>query len=361
MLVFIKLSIYVCVMKKQLSLLLFVIAILFTCSVKAQVADTTVKPLTISGAVDVYYGYDFSEPADRNRLYTTQAYRHNEFNLNWAYIQADYATERVRGTLALQTGTYVQSNYAAEPNDLVRLIGQANLGVKLRDGIWVDMGILPSHIGYESTFSGANEIYTRSLMAENSPYFETGVRLTTELSEKISMRFLVLNGWQNIVETNNSKSVGFGITYTPVESITLSYNNYYGNEAPDEAKTSRRFFHNAYASVLFTERFSLAGSVDYGTQDDRQWYAGMVIAKLQISPQVAVASRVEHYNDTNQVVVVTDTPNGFQTSSLSLNIDYAPAENFLFRVEARGYDSEDQVFSGDDRNALLVTSFSFKF
>ncbi|MFD2513308.1 porin [Pontibacter locisalis] len=329
------------------------------------------KRFNISGGLDVYYAYDFSEPLDKERLFTTQAFRHNEFNLNWGFLQADYSTEGVRATLALQTGTYVQANYAAEPNELTRLIAQANAGVKLLEGVWLDLGILPSHIGYENTFSLNNEVYTRALMAENSPYYETGAQLTADVSEKVTLKFLVLNGWQNIQETNDAKSLGFGISYNPTERLSLSYNNYYGNEAPKGMEAKRRFFHNVYGSYIFSEKLHVAGSVDYGRQElfsseeKGSWYAGMVLAQFKLAPRFAVAGRLEHYNDEDQIIVSTLNPNGFQTSSASLNFDYVPTPNFLWRLEARAYDSKDKVFVGEegakDNNLLLVTSFAVKF
>ena len=329
------------------------------------------RPLKLSGAVDVYYGYDFSEPLGQERLYTTQAYRHNEFNLNWGFLRADYTTDRVRATLALHTGTYVQANYAAEPNELTRLIAQANAGVKLAEGLWLDAGILPSHIGYENTFSGDNEIYTRALMAENSPYYETGAQLTAEVSEKVTLKFLVLNGWQNIAETNEAKSLGFGISYAPTEQLELSYNNYYGNEAPEGTEAKRRFFNNVNVGYAFSDRFSMGASADYGRQelfgsDEKgSWYAVMLLARYSLSSRFALAGRIEHYNDEDQIIVFTGTSNGFQTSSASLNFDYIPAPNFLWRFEARGYDAQGRIFYGEEEtessNLLLVTSFSVKF
>lgn len=358
---------------------LFAIAILNFCTIAASKAQTVdslglqepEKPFKISGGVDVYYAYDFSKPIDKDRLYTTQAFRHNEFNLNWGFLQADYATDKVRATLALHTGTYVQANYAAESNELTQLIAQANAGVRLAEGVWLDVGVLPSHIGYESTFSINNEIYTRALMAENSPYFETGVKLTAEVSDKVTMKFLVLNGWQNIQETNDAKSLGFGISYTPTDQLVLSYNNYYGNEALDDTDAKRRYFHNFYAGYTFSDRFNVGASIDYGRQelwtsnDKGSWYAGMLLAGYRLSEKFAVAGRIEHYNDEDQIILASDTPNGFQTSSTSLNLDYAPAPDFLWRVEARGYDSKDRVFvreeGAKDNNLLLVTSFAIKF
>ncbi|RDV17032.1 porin [Pontibacter diazotrophicus] len=355
-----------------LSLLLFIAPVFLNAqSIDSLSIEAAATPFQLSGAVDVYYGYDFSKPVGQDRLYTTQAYRHNEFNLNWGFLQADYATDRVRATLALHTGTYVQANYADEPNELTRLIAQANAGVRLAEDLWLDVGILPSHIGYESTFSGDNEIYTRALMAENSPYFETGAQLTAAVSDQVTLTFLVLNGWQNIQETNDAKSLGFGISYTPTAQLELSYNNYYGNEAPEGVEAKRRFFNNFNAGYTFSDRFSMGASADYGRQElfgsneKGSWYAAMLLARYRLSNHFALAGRVEHYNDEDQIIVVTGTPAGFQTSSASLNFDYIPANNFLWRFEARGYDSKDRIFYGEEEtegnNLLLVTSFSVKF
>src|SRR5688500_17562408 len=100
----------------------------------AQATDSAaakVPLIKISGAADTYYGFDFSQPKDRNRQFTTQAYRHNEFNLNHGFLQGNYATYRTRATFAVHTGTYVQANYAAEPNELTKLIMEANAGIRI--------------------------------------------------------------------------------------------------------------------------------------------------------------------------------------------------------------------------------------
>ncbi|MDX5346075.1 MAG: porin [Hymenobacteraceae bacterium] len=356
---------------------LMLLLCLFAVTAQAQPGDTTdtvattEKPFKLTGAVDVYYAYDFSQPANRYRQFTTQAYRHNEFNLNYGYLKAAYEQGRVRATLLLHTGTYVQANYAAEPNTLTRLIGQAYAGIRFGTGTWLDVGVLPSHIGYESTFSGDNVVYTRALMAENSPYYETGARLTHSFSERLTATVLLLNGWQNIHETNNAKSFGAGLSYSPSEKLNLSYNNYYGNEAPDSMSAKYRFFNNFNVKYIFSKMFTLGGSFDFGTQEliyssDRgNWYAALLVAQYRLSERYAVAARLEHYNDNKQVIVETGTANGFQTSSLTCNFDYQPMPNALLRLEARGYKSKDAVFLGKDgaqeNNALLTAAVTVKF
>src|SRR6266545_2105193 len=72
--------------------------------------DTAVS-VVVGAFIDGYYAYDFGRPTDFDRPFTTQATRHNEFNIGLAYIDAKLAGPRIRGRLALQAGTAVQSNY----------------------------------------------------------------------------------------------------------------------------------------------------------------------------------------------------------------------------------------------------------
>src|ERR1700730_10559336 len=141
------------------------LGVLFACPsiLGAQgVADTTVK-VSYGGFVDVYYAYDFGRPRSFDRPFTTAAARHNEFNVNLAYIEAKVSGPRVRGRLALQAGTSVQANYAGEPTvgavsgpSLSRFIQEAVAGYQITPTLWVDGGIFLSHIGMENWTSRAN-------------------------------------------------------------------------------------------------------------------------------------------------------------------------------------------------------------
>ncbi len=114
--------------------------------------------LTILGFVDVFYAYDFNRPEETTRqpfLYNHN--RHHEFNLNLGLVKAGIENAKYRANLALQTGTYANDNYAAEPG-LLKNIFEANIGLSLnrKNTLWLDAGILPSHIGFESALSTDN-------------------------------------------------------------------------------------------------------------------------------------------------------------------------------------------------------------
>ncbi len=319
-------------------------------------AQDSLKTLTFSGYIEAYYSYDFSEPANGDRPATFYNFnRHNEFNLNLGYLKAAYASSKVRGNLALMTGTYAQYNLAAEPT-IIRNIYEANVGIKLssRHNLWLDAGILPSHIGFESAVGKDCWALTRSLVAENSPYYEAGAKLTyTTPSEKLLVSAMALNGWQRIrrVEGNNTPAFGTQLVLKPSDRLTLNYSTFVGNDKPSTAKQWRHF-HNLYGIFQCTPKTGLTVGFDLGFEQARPesdtwntWYAPVVIVRQQLSDQWRLALRGEYYDDRHGVIVSTGTPNNFQTFGYSVNIDYLPTDNAVLRLEARGLSAGDAIFS----------------
>jgi hypothetical protein len=132
------------------------------------------KPtFNISGFLDVFYVYDFNQSQGAKRQpFLFNHNRHNEFNLNLGFAKLGLEHSKYRANLALQTGTYANDNYSAEPG-LLKNIFEANVGLSLnkKNNLWIDAGVFASHIGFESAISTDNWTMTRSLLAENSPYF----------------------------------------------------------------------------------------------------------------------------------------------------------------------------------------------
>lgn len=312
--------------------------------------DSVKTTTTVNGFVDAYYSYAFSRPPTRERSYTTQPLRHNEFNLNLAMIDVKHQGETFRGRFAFQTGTYVQSNYAVEPT-LLKNVLEASVGTRLGENVWIDIGIFPSHIGLEGIVSKDNWTYSRSMLADFSPYFETGISVTAAVSERVSLRGLVLNGWQNIQETNNDKAVGTQLQYKPAGSVLLNWSTFIGNEQPDSAASRLRFFNDLYAVLTLSEQWSLDVAFDIGFQKQTagnssydSWNAASLMVRHTINKQWAITGRVEYFFDGKGVLIPTGTPDNFQTVGGSLNVDYSPVALLLWRVEARLLDSKSPIY-----------------
>ena len=323
----------------------------------ALVQDTS-PHVTWGAFIDTYYAYDFNRPGPGgfDRSFTTQPARHDEFNINLAHLEAKLTSPRLRGRVALQAGTSVQANYAGEPQsgsvagpDLARHIQEAVAGIRVADRLWIDAGVYFSHIGQESWISRDNPTYSRSLIADYSPYYETGVKATWTASSKLTAQVHVLNGWQNISETNTDKAIGMRLDYAVSPHVALGYDNFIGNEAPDTAPSRPRLFNEVFASAT-VDRLSAWLTVDYGMQrrapasGNSTWWGGAAIARLRLNGTTSLSARLERYVDADQVIVATGTPYGFRVTDGSLGVDVAPFAGALWRTEVRGYRASDPIF-----------------
>ncbi|MGJ1268368.1 porin [Sphingobacterium spiritivorum] len=321
------------------------------------------NPLRFGGYAEVYYTQDFNKPGNHTRpgfLYSHN--RSNEINLNLAYVKASYSADRVRSNLALAAGTYMSANYAAE-NDVMKNVYEANVGVRLsaKHDLWIDAGIMPSHLGFESAVGKDNWALTRSLFAENSPYFETGAKITYTTSDgRWMMSALILNGWQRIrrVDGNSTLSFGHQLTFKPAERLTLNSGSFVGSDQADSIR-QMRYFHNLYAICQVSERFGLTAGFDIGAQQQKKgskdydvWYTPVLLARYTASDKVSLTARGEYYQDKKAVIIASDSPNGFQTFGYSANIDYHILSNVIWRTELRNLNSKDAVFT--DRNQRLT-------
>ncbi len=161
----------------------------------------SIKPIKLSGYLETYYSYDFMRPVNNEKPdYNYNYKKHNQLNVNLAFVKASYQAKRLRSNLAFMTGNYAMYNLSAEPN-WAKPIFEANVGVKLiRDkDLWLDAGVMPSHIGFESAVGSDCWNLTRSILAENSPYFESGIKLNyTNKKQDVYVAMHLLNGWQKL-------------------------------------------------------------------------------------------------------------------------------------------------------------------
>lgn len=334
------------------------------------------KSINLSGYVETYYAYDFNKTPSHNRpsfIYSHN--RSNEFNVNLAYLKSSYEKKGVRGNLALMAGTYTEANLAAEPAGLKPIL-EANVGIKLSKtkNIWLDLGVLPSHIGFESVISKDCWTLTRSIMAENTPYYEAGARLNyVSANGRLSTNLLVFNGWQRMKrqDGNDRIATGLQLNYKATKLLTINYSNYLGAEVSG-SELLTRFYHNLYATAVINQQLGLTAGMDIGYQqaepgkNNKNWiFAPIVIGQLELSPKLKIAARAEYYRDAKGVIIATTAVGGFNTFGYSANLDFSPSENSVFRIEAKHYSSKNAIFEQEGfagkKNTLLTASFALQF
>ncbi|HEV2671714.1 MAG TPA: outer membrane beta-barrel protein, partial [Gemmatimonadales bacterium] len=204
------------------------------------------------------------------------------------------------------------------------------------------------------------------------PYYEAGVKATWTASSKLTGQFHILNGWQNISETNSDKAMGMRLDYAATPHLALGYTNFLGNEAPDTAPSRLRVFNEVFGLVT-SGPLNFWLTLDYGLQrrapasGNSRWWGGAAIGRLTLSPTTWLSARLERYADPDAVIITTGTANPFRAWGGSLGFDVAPVAGVLWRSEMRGFFAQDPIFpehaSGgfSKRDGFLVTSLALTF
>lgn len=259
----------------------------------------------------------------------------------------------------------MRANYAQE-SGIWKYILEGNIGYKIshRHKLWVDIGILPSHLGFESAIGKDNWNLTRSILAENSPYFESGAKLTyTTPDDRFTISGFVLNGWQRIrpLAGTGLQHFGMQVTVNPRSSLTLNYSNFLGSDTPDSARLFRHF-HNFYGIVQVHERVGFIVGFDIGFQQQQMrraaydhWYSYVGIVRYNLSDKWRINIRGERYHDPSEVLIRTDPAKGFHTGSISANLDYTLFKQVLLRLEARRFKSREAIYSDQKSGYMMFT------
>ena len=337
-----------------------------------------VGKVKIGGLIDTYYGFDFNQPETSDRAYCVSSPRHNEININLAYIELQYINERVRGRLVPGFGTYINSNYANETGSLKNLI-EANVGVRLskKRDIWVDAGIMGSPFTNETAISKDHLMYTRSFAPEYVPYYLTGVKVSVPIGKKVKAYGYILNGWQVISDVNNPLSVGTQIEYRPSNTVLINWDTYVGDESSKLTPDNRtRYFTDVYLIYNSKKKFSMTSCAYLGVQDLKDslgtesnavWWQANLIAAYQFTKTVSLAGRIEYFNDLKSVQVVPITSvKGFDAYSAGLCLNVKVGNNAFFRLEGRSFYSDRSMFVSKNNQEtnwsnLLITNLTVWF
>ena len=335
------------------------------------------NPLTLYDYAETYFQNNAKNEDNNSRpgfIYSHN--RNNEVSLNLGFLKANYETEKVRANFALAAGSYMNANYAAEPG-VLKNIYEANVGFKVakNQNLWITAGIFPSHIGYESAVGADCFTLTRSIMAENSPYFEAGAKITyISPNAKWELTGLYLNGWQRIQRVDGNTTPGFGhqVVYRPSAKVSINSSSFIGNDKPNNVR-QKRYFHDLYAAFEVTTKVKLLAGFDMGweqaapqSDEYNKWYGASVMAQLMATDKLNFGVRGEYYQDKKGVIIASGTPNGFDTYGVSLNADYKITPNVMWRTEIKNYSSKDAVFAKNtaevsDTSFSIVSALAIKF
>jgi hypothetical protein len=318
-------------------------------------------PFTSSLFIDTYSAYAKNGLSNDERPYFTQSSRNKDYHLNLASAGIGYDDGLIRGKIVGQYGDSVNINYNAEPRDSFKYVQESYLGYYINENTSIDIGTFLAHIGAESWLSKDNYNYTRSFIAEFSPYYETGVRLMHKFNDQWSGQLLGVNGWQNTTDGRHP-ALGTQLQYA-AEEVTITSNTFIGNES-----RGSRLFHDLVVLKNFDNGYSLLGSIDVGHQSESAlqsgtWWGYSVMGKKVLNEKLVLNGRFESYQDPSGVIVTSVTGNDFKAYGVSLGFDFLIGYGLQLRSELKQLFSPNPIFT-DNQNSrnndtLMVVSLGF--
>ena len=142
--------------------------------------DSTAKPappVTITGSIDGYYRFNFSNPKFGANNYTSFTNSQSSFELGMASIRADHSFGKVSATVDLGFGRRAEEfsyNDAAHPT--LFAVKQAYVSYQASSKIKFTMGKWGTHIGYEVLDAYSNRNYSMDYMFTTGPFSHTGIK-----------------------------------------------------------------------------------------------------------------------------------------------------------------------------------------
>ena len=267
--------------------------------------------------LDLAYILNFNFPENHLWRSRSTAARHNEFAPNMAlgYVRKDPAEGSRWGMELAAQGGYDTNTFAFLPNepkvggaDTLRHFSRANVSylAPMGNGLLVTAGLFNSLIGYESLYAKDNASYTRSWIADYTPYMMFGLTARYSVSDRLTVAGFIINGYAHLAHPNDQPSYGGQWSYRLTPQLTATQTIYWG---PDQANTALEFW-RLYGNQILEwkgEDLVLAASYDVGTENvagrpgsPRAFVmGGNVVARWHIAGPWSTALRPEFYWDRN--------------------------------------------------------------
>ncbi len=262
----------------------------------AMVADTGDTPLTISGSVDAYYKYDFSQrPAN---IPTSFASDHNSFSIGMIDIALKKTTGKTSFVGEISFGPRGQSQSIPSADgqygETVNSYHIQNLYVNYAatDALSLSMGYMGTFIGYEVISPVGNFNYSTSYLFTNGPFQNAGFKATYAFSSKASLMAGIFNDQWNVYSTGTAVgkigTFGAQLFVSPVEG----WNVYLNVLTASNASVTSGTVLDLTTSYQITDAFKLGlNAADFKTSSQNPLGAGGYTG-VALYPQLAVSSAV---------------------------------------------------------------------
>jgi hypothetical protein len=209
--------------------------------------------------------------------------------------------------------------------------------------------------GYETIDPRTDTNFSRSILYGFAiPFAHTDARATVVANDQLTFNVGIVNGWDDLKDTNSAKTAELGVTFTPTKIVSITADGYIGRERvgglTELGPQGQRKLLDVIASWNVTDALNVVLNYDWGRQDGGAANAGVAhwdglagYVNYASSDHWRVSLRSEHLND----------PDGYRTLSAqkwresTLTVAWMPNESGELRFEGRLDHSDQSVFVKD--------------
>ena len=322
-----------------------------TATVEAAPAATEdVKPTpTISGSVDAYYRYNFSnvQAYAHSNNFTSFTNSQNSFELGMASLRADHTFGKASATIDVGFGKRAEEfSYANPSNPSLFAVKQAYLSYAISDKFKLTMGKWATHIGYELVDAYLNRNYSMDYMFSYGPFSHTGLKADVGLGGKSAFMIGVANTSDSVSSTVSPKFVLAQFSTASADNNLKAYLNF---QAGSNASFYKLVQGDVVLTYMVTDKFNVGynGTIQsrkvkdeatnkYG--DAKSWWGSALYFNYDPESTFGITLRGEYFSDKKNVI-------GFNTSIFDLTLSpNIKVGNLTIIPELRLDAAKDEIF-----------------
>ena len=271
-----------------------------------QATESFFKSITLAGIGDAYLVGNANRPPDGDNLLRNFDTRSGEVRLNYMELAFErrVSDQQAFGfRVDVGAGPTATMVGASEPGpEELKYLQQAYASVRapIGSGLTVDVGKFVTPAGAEVIETQDNWNYSRSLLfAWAIPYYHAGLRASYAVSDKVTATGFVLNGWNNVKDNNDSKSVAGQLAIAPTSRVSI-IGTWIGGAEQTDVDGWRNLI-DAVVNVEITPKLKLQVNGDLardrGLGPGVGWHGVSAGLRAQVTPAWVIAPRLEWFSD----------------------------------------------------------------
>jgi hypothetical protein len=212
--------------------------------------------IELDAFASVGYVWNFNRPPSNTNQYRVFDFTHNSFKIDAGQLilqkqavkpgdlgfRIDFVAGSSVPRVTAARGLFRDpTTGVAQDFDLQQAFGSYIF--PLGHGLRLDIGKFATPVGYETMdgYGAYNDNYSRSLLFGFGPYTHTGFKLSYQINERVAVMVMLVNGWDNVLDNNQGKSIGMQVVANPTDKILLQLLYLVGPERDNNDDDMRHF------------------------------------------------------------------------------------------------------------------------